>query len=89
MSLLKSYFETLLARVETDELIQNDGKDANGFYKPTRALLIRHLNLLKDLHDKPLAKEMLKDSWRFVVEALPPEWLVLTAEQKDALRKIL
>lgn len=86
---LRSYFETLLKRIEGGREIQNNGKDVNGFYKPTRTLLIRHLNLLRDLHDKPLAHEMVKGSWQFVVENLPPEWLVLSPGQKIQLKKIL
>lgn len=89
MSALKAYFDSLLARVESGEEIQNDGKDKDGFYKPTRTLLLRHLQMLRDLHAKPLAKPMLKDAWKFVVETVPPEWLVLSDEQKAELKKML
>ncbi len=86
---LENYFQNLLRRVEESDEIDNQGKDKNGFYKPTRTILLRHLQLLKDLHGKPLAKEMVKSSWQAVVEILPPEWLIMTAEEKEALRKIL
>lgn len=86
---LGEYFAGLLARVEASNEILNNGKDADGFYKPTRALLIRHLNLLKDLHAKPGAKEMVKGSWTFVVENLPPDWLVLSPAEKAELKKVL
>lgn len=86
---LKPYFESLLDRVENSEEIQNNGKDENGFYSPTRTLLIRHLNLLKDLYDKPMAKAMVKDSWAWVVAHVPPEWLILSDEQKMELKKWL
>ena len=85
---LKAYFESLIQKVESSE-IQNNGKDDNGFFKPTRALLLRHLTLLKDLHGKPLAQPMVKDSWQFVVANLPPEWLVLAPDQKQELSLIL
>lgn len=85
---LQDYFTALIARVEASD-IQNDGTDKDGFYKPTRALLLRHLNVMRDLHAKPLAKPMLKASWKFVVENVPPEWLVLNESQKAELKKIL
>jgi hypothetical protein len=85
---LDEYFRSLIERVEASN-IQNDGTDENGFYKPTRALLLRHLNLLRDLHDKPLAQPMLRASWANVVKHLPPDWLVLTPVQKDDLKKML
>lgn len=85
---LGEYFQKLIVKVEASD-IQNNGKDENGFYKPTRALLLRHLTLLKDLHGKPLAKPMVRSSWQFVVDNVPPEWLVLSAEQKILLKKML
>lgn len=85
---LKAYFENLLAKVETSD-ISNQGKDKDGFFSPTRTLLVRHLNLLKDLHAKPGARAMVKDSWKFVVEHAPPEWLVLPADLKAEFKKIL
>lgn len=84
---LDLYFEKLIDRVNKE--ISNQGKDENGFFKPTRDVLLRHLNLLKDLHAKPLAKPMVKGAWQYVSENLPPDWLVLTAEEKNQLKKIL
>lgn len=75
-------------KVEASD-ITNQGKDANGFFKPTRTLLLRHLQLLKDLHAKPGAKAMVKDSWKFVVAHVPPEWLVLEPKLKQELKTIL
>ena len=83
------YFEALIQRVESSDEIQNDGKDTNGFYKPTRAIVLKHLQLLRDLHDKPRAREMIKSSWGIIVEHLPPEWLVLGPAEKAELKKIL
>lgn len=88
VSNLKEYFETLIKKVEASEL-SNQGKDKDGFFKPTRELVLRHLNLLRDLHPKPLAKSMVKDSWKFVVEHVPPEMLVMSPEQKAEIKKIL
>lgn len=85
---LEEYFSALIKRVE-ESSIKNDGTDDNGFYKPTRALLLRHLNLLRDLHTKTLAKPMLRASWSNVVKHLPPEWLVLSDKQKELLKKML
>ena len=85
---LQAYFENLLAKVESSE-ITNQGKDKDGFFSPTRTLLVRHLNLLKDLHAKPGARAMVKDSWKFVVEHVPPDWLVLPPELKAELKNIL
>lgn len=85
---LRTYFEDLILRVENSE-IDNGGKDKNGFYKPTRTILLRNLNLLKDLYDKPRAKAMVAAAWAAVVEELPPEWLVLTDLQKSELKLIL
>lgn len=87
MSLTK-YFDGLLQRVEASE-IGNNGKDANGFFSPTRALLVRHLTLLKDLHGKPRAKAMAKASWDFVVDHVPPEWLTPNESERDELRALL
>lgn len=85
---LREYFESLIAKVEASDL-GNDGKDKDGFFKPTRELVLRHLNLLKDLHAKPLAKPMVRDSWNFVVQNAPPEMLVVPPELKADLKKIL
>lgn len=86
---LEKYFTDLLAKIENSDRVENNGKDENGFYLPTRTLLIRHLNLLKDLHSKPGARAMVRDAWKFVVEHAPPEWLILNPEQKAELKKIL
>lgn len=86
---LENYFKNLIEKVEASETITNQGKDAEGFYKPTRTILLRHLNILKDLHMKPLAKPMLKSSWKFVVEHTPPEWLIVEEPEKSALKAIL
>jgi hypothetical protein len=86
---LEDYFLALISRVENSIEIKNDGKDKNGFYLPTRTLILRHLNLLYDLHSKPMAKDRVKDSWQFIVEKLPPEWLILTDSQREELKKIL
>lgn len=88
MSQLKAYFEQLIKKVEASQ-VSNQGKDKDGFFKPTRELVLRHLQLLKDLHEKPLARPMVKDSWKFVVEHVPPELLVMTEAQKTALKEIL
>lgn len=84
---LDIYFQKLIDRVEKE--ISNQGTDENGFFKPTKTVLMRHLSVLKDLHTKPLAKDMVKASWAYVSENLPPEWLILTAEEKESLKKIL
>lgn len=84
---LEAYFQKLIERVESE--ISNQGKDENGFFKPTKTILVRHLNTLKDLHNKPLAKDIVKASWQYVIENLPPEWLVLTSAEKIELKKIL
>ncbi|MEZ0390907.1 MAG: hypothetical protein ACAH59_01735 [Pseudobdellovibrionaceae bacterium] len=86
---LKNYFTSLKQKLENSDVIQNDGKDENGFYLPTRTVLLRHLQLLTDLHDKPLAQDRVRDSWNFVIQHIPPEWLVLTESQKTELQKIL
>ena len=87
---LDQYFKNLIDQVENTEEISNAGKDKDGFYKPTRTILLRHLQLLKDLHAKPRAKAMLQASWVYVVEHVPAEWLVPSIEEdKDELRRIL
>ncbi|MBC7465559.1 MAG: hypothetical protein H7256_06160 [Bdellovibrio sp.] len=86
---LKDYFTGLISKVENSETISNGGKDDNGFYKPTKNVLIQNLNLLKDLHNKPGAKAMVQASWKAVVKDLPPEWLILDDQQKSELKKIL
>ncbi len=86
---LEAYFKSLIQKVEESDEITNAGKDSNGFYKPVRTIVLRHLNLLKDLHAKPNAKSMVKASWAAVVEELPPEWLVLGDAEKKELKKIL
>lgn len=86
---LRDYFTELIHKVENSKEITNAGKDENGFYKPKRTILLRNLNLLRDLHDKPRAKEMVKSAWTSIITDLPPEWLVLTPEDKAELQKIL
>lgn len=86
---LRDYFSNLISKVESSEEISNAGKDDNGFYKPTKTILLRNLNLLKDLHDKPRAQAMVKTAWTAVVKELPEEWLILNEEEKKELRKIL
>lgn len=86
---LNSYFSELIKKVEDNNLISNSGKDDNGFYKPTRTVLLRHLNLLRDLYNKPRAREMVKASWEAVVKDIPPEWLVLNEADRKELKKIL
>lgn len=86
---LKQYFSDLITKVETSDVITNGGKDDNGFYKPIKTIVLRHLNLLRDLHDKPRAKEMVKSAWAEVIKEVPPEWLVLNDEDKAELKKIL
>ena len=86
---LKDYFTNLIAKVEASDEIHNGGKDKDGFYKPTKTILLRNLNLLKDLHAKPNAKPMVKAAWAAVIDEVPSEWLILTTEQKAELKKIL
>lgn len=86
---LTSYFQNLIERVQSSEEISNAGTDKDGFYKPTKTILLRHLNLLKDLHGKPLAKKMCQGSWDYVLEHVPPEWLIADADEKAALKKML
>ncbi len=88
MGQLKEYFETLIKRVEDSE-ITNQGKDKDGFFSPTRTVVLRHLHLLRDLHAKPLAKPMVKDAWKFVVEHVPPDLLVMNEAQKAELKNLL
>jgi hypothetical protein len=85
---LREYFTLLIERVEASD-ITNQGKDENGFYKPTRKIILNHLTILRDLHDKPRAKEMIKASRRAIAQELPYEWLVLDVQQKNELAKIL
>lgn len=84
---LELYFQKLMDRVSKE--ISNQGTDENGFFKPTRTVLLRHLSLLKDLHDKPRAHKMLRGAWDYVSENLPPDWLILTENEKSELRKML
>lgn len=86
---LTNYFQRIIDKVETNTLISNAGKDTEGFYKPTKTILLRHLSILKDLHEKPLAKPMLRISWKYVTEEVPPEWLILDDYEKAALKKML
>lgn len=86
---LKTYFSNLIKKVETSDTISNGGKDNNGFYKPTRTILLNQLNLLKDLHAKPNAKKMVTSAWAEVVKVVPAEWLILDDDQKNELKKIL
>jgi hypothetical protein len=85
---LENYFSSLINKVEKSD-IQNNGKDKNGFFKPTRTVILQHLYLLKDLHAKPLAKSRVKNSWDYISEMLPPEWLVLGEKEKNELKIIL
>lgn len=87
---LDNYFQKLIEKVERSD-IQNNGTDKNGFFEPTRAVLLQKLHILKDLHGKknPQARTMVHAAWEYVTEKLPPEWLVLTEEQKAELREIL
>ena len=86
---LDKYFQSLINRVESSDDIHNGGKDKNGFFKPTRTIVLRNLQLLKDLHPKPLAKQMVKTAWQAVVDELPAEWLLLPPEEKAQLKEIL
>jgi hypothetical protein len=85
---LENYFSTLIQKVEASD-IQNNGKDKNGFFEPTRAMLLQRLNLLKDLHGKPNAKAMVQAAWQYVTEHLPPEWLILKPDEKSELLNII
>jgi hypothetical protein len=86
---LVSYFNSLIERVESSGEISNQGKDRGGFFLPTRSVLLQKLNMLRDLHDRPAAKPMLKAAWAYVVEQLPPDWLVLDKDEQAELKKIL
>jgi hypothetical protein len=86
---LKEYFTELIEKVESSDEIDNAGKDENGFYKPRKTIVLRHLSLLRDLYDKPRAKEMVKASWDAIVKELPPEWLKLKHNDKMQLAEIL
>lgn len=85
---LESYFSKLIEKVESSD-ISNQGKDENGFFKPRRVIILRHLGLLRDLHLKPLANAMVRESWAYIVSELPPDWLILTESEKHQLKKIL
>ena len=89
---LEEYFKSLIHRVENSD-IQNNGMNKDGFYQPTRTVLLQKLNILKDLHSNALkegpAKTMVRGAWKFVVDQVPAEWLILDSEQKLALKKIL
>ena len=89
---LTGYFSHLIERVESSD-IQNNGKDDDGFFKPTRAVLLQRLHLLRDLHvnvqKSAHAKTMVRSAWKYIVENLPPEWLVLDQNQRQLLKKIL
>ncbi len=85
---LANYFDSLIKKLEESD-IQNNGKDKDGFFEPTRAMLLQRLMLLRDLHEKPGAKAMVKTAWQYVVEHAPPEWLVMTDDQKKEMKKIL
>lgn len=86
---LEVFFQSLIEKVEASGEITNESKDSNGFYKPRKTIVLRHLHLLKDLHAKPMAKEMVKSSWRAVVDELPPEWLIPEPQDRETLKKIL
>lgn len=85
---LETYFESLLARLENSD-IGNDGKDANGFFEPTRAMLYQRLSLLRDLHGKPAAKAMVRTAWQYVVEHGPAEWLKMDTSLKKQIEQML
>ena len=86
---LDQYFRNLIERVENSDEIHNGGKDKDGFYKPTKTIVLRNLNLLKDLHAKPAAAPMVKAAWEVIIKELPSEWLVLSNEEKTELKRIL
>lgn len=88
-SLLRNYFNNLINRLENSDEITNAGKDENGFYKPKRTILLRHLHLLRDLHDKPLARSQVQAAWSAIVKELPPEWLILNEDEKNQLKRLL
>jgi transcriptional regulator CtsR len=86
---LTDYFLLLIEKVERSEEITNAGKDDSGFYKPTKTILLQKLNLLKDLHENVNAKPLVQAAWNYIVEELPPEWLILEQEQRILLKAIL
>lgn len=86
---LTDYFTELIQKVEQSKQISNAGKDKDGFYKPTRTILLRNLQLLKDLHSKPRAQAMVIAAWNAVVTEVPPEWLKLDPIEKKELATIL
>lgn len=89
--MLDDYFTRLLAKVESSTL-DNAGKDENGFFQPTRVFTLQKINMLKDLHrnaKNPQAKAMLKGAWHYVTEHVPAEWLILTPDEKAALKAVL
>lgn len=86
---LKNYFSELITRVESGDEVSNAGRDDDGFFRPTRTILLRNLALLRDLHDKPRARDMVKAAWASVLKDLPPEWLELSPEIQDELKDIL
>lgn len=86
---LRRYFQELIDRVESSDEIHNGGTDKNGFYKPTRTIVLKQLHLLKDLHDKPRAHAMVKGAWEVLVQEMPPEWLVVPEELRAELMRIL
>lgn len=85
---LEDYFQALIKRVEEVE-IEYRNKDKDGFFEPTRVILLQKLQMLKDLYPNQNARPMLKKAWQYVVANLPPEWLVLNDEEKVELKKIL
>jgi hypothetical protein len=85
---LETYFESLLERLESSD-IGNDGKDANGFFEPTRAMLYQRLSLLRDLHGKPPAKAMVRTAWQYVVDHAPAEWLKMDDSVKKQIAQML
>lgn len=86
---LETYFQALIDKVENSDAVTNGGKDKEGFFLPTRSVLLQKLHMLRDLHGKKNAKPMVKDAWAFAVEHLPPEWLVLNSDQKAAIKEML
>ena len=89
--MLDAYFSKLLAKVESSSL-NNAGKDENGFFQPTRVFTLQKINMLKDLHrnaENPQAKAMLKTAWHYVTEHVPAEWLILSPDEKAALKAML
>ena len=80
---LETYFARLIDRVEDSDL-DNQGKDARGFFLPRREILLQKLNMLRDLHGKARAQTMLAEAWALVLNELPFEWLTMTTEEKAA-----